>query len=113
MSLLPYVEAAPSREEVDALSGPTLIEFGTNWCGHCKAAQPLLEQVISGFPGVRHIRVEDGSGRRLGRSYGVKLWPTMIFLTDGQEVDRLVRPTENGQIAEVFDKWLGQEKKGL
>jgi thioredoxin len=41
---------------------------------------------------MRHIKVEDGSGRPLGRSFGVKLWPTFIFLRDGQEVGRLTRP---------------------
>jgi thioredoxin 1 len=37
---------------------------------------------------VRHVKVEDGSGRRLGRSFGVKLWPTLVFLRDGREVAR-------------------------
>jgi len=36
--------------------------------------------------------VEDGPGRPLGRSYRVKLWPTLVFLQDGREVSRLVRP---------------------
>ena len=45
-------------------------------------------------PQVRHIRIEDGSGRALGRSYGVKLWPTLIFLRNGREVTRRVRPVD-------------------
>ena len=41
---------------------------------------------------VPHVKVEDGPGRRLGRSFGVKLWPTLVFLRDGVEVEKLVRP---------------------
>jgi thioredoxin 1 len=82
----------PSRAEVDALAGPALIEFGTTWCGHCRAVQAPLAAALAKHPDVRHIRVEDGPGRPLGRSYRVKLWPTLVFLKDGQEVARLVRP---------------------
>jgi len=88
----PYAQPEPARSEIDALAGPVLLDFGTNWCGHCRAAQPLVEEALAGHPGVRHIKVEDGSGRRLGRSFEVKLWPTLIFLRDGREVDALVRP---------------------
>jgi thioredoxin 1 len=87
-----YIPAAPERAAVDAMSGATLLEFGANWCGHCMAAQAPLEQAFAGHEQVRHYKVEDGPGRALGRSYRVKLWPTMIFLRDGQEVARLVRP---------------------
>ena len=51
-----------------------------------------------------HIKVEDGSGQRLGRSFGVKLWPTLIFLRDGKEVDRLVRPDSAQSIHEAIEK---------
>jgi len=87
-----YLETEPSRAEVDALQGPALLEFGSPTCGHCRRAQPLIAQALAAHPGVRHLKVADASRRRLGRSFGVKLWPTLVLLADGKEVARLVRP---------------------
>jgi thioredoxin 1 len=92
----------PTRAAVDALPGPTLLEFGSPWCGHCRAAKPLIASALSARPGVRHVKIEDGSGQPLGRSYGVKLWPTLVFLADGREAARLVRPRD----AAAIDKAL-------
>src|SRR5690606_36577789 len=89
-----YSDSPPSREEVDALKGPALLEFGTDWCGHCQAAQRHLQKAFADYPDLHHLKVEDGPGRRLGRSFRVKLWPTLIFLCDGREVARLVRPAD-------------------
>ena len=89
-----YATTAPDRAEVDAMAGATLLEFGTSWCGWCRGAQPLIAQALTGRDHIRHIKVEDGPGRALGRSYGVKLWPTLVFLKDGVEVGRVVRPSQ-------------------
>jgi thioredoxin 1 len=99
-----YAEAEPKRAEVDALAGPTLLEFGSPWCGHCRAAQPLIAAALAGHPGVRHLKIADASGRRLGRSFGVKLWPTLVFLADGKEVSRLVRPRDAAAVGEALAK---------
>ena len=90
----PYLSAieAPSLTEVQALPGLTLLEFGTEWCGHCRAAQPLIAQALATQAPWRHLKIEDGPGRALGRSYSVKLWPTLILLQSGHEVARVVRP---------------------
>ena len=79
-----YATTAPLRDEVDALAGATVLEFGTGWCGWCRAAQPLNAGAFASYPDLRHIKVEDGPGRPLGRSFGVKLWPTLVFLKDGE-----------------------------
>ena len=97
-----YTSDAPPRAEVDTLKGATLLEFGANWCGHCMAAQAPLSEAYAGHDGVAHYKIEDGPGRPLGRSYRVKLWPTLIFLRDGQEVARLVRPLKADAIAAAF-----------
>lgn len=97
-----YAEVEPKREEVDSMRGPTLLEFGTPWCGHCRRAQPLIAEAMSGHPKVRHLKVSDASGRRLGRSFKVKLWPTLVFLRDGKEAAKLVRPTSSEEIKQAL-----------
>lgn len=88
----------PARTEVDALAGPAVVEFGSNTCGYCMAAQPLIAEAFARHPGLRHIKVADGSGRPLGRSFKIKLWPTLVFLKDGKEAARVVRPTDAEEI---------------
>lgn len=103
---MPYVPSyavdAPERAEIDATPGPLLLEFGIDACPYCQRAQPGIEGALAGVPTLRHIKVEDGPGRRLGRSYRIKLWPTLIFLRDGQEIARLVRPTTQAEVAEAL-----------
>jgi thioredoxin 1 len=97
-----YTQDAPTREQVDALQGPLVLEFGTDWCGFCRAAQPLITSAVIRHPGVTHLKVEDGAGRALGRSFRVKLWPTLIFLSDGQEKARVVRPHDARAVEEAL-----------
>jgi thioredoxin 1 len=99
-----YTENAPTREEVDTLPGATVLEFGTNWCGYCSAAQPHISKAMAEHPGLRHLKIEDGKGRPLGRSFQVKLWPTLIFMKDGAEVARVVRPGSAAAISEAAAK---------
>jgi thioredoxin 1 len=83
----------PTREEIDRMAGPVVLEFGAEWCGFCQAARPLLASLLKEFPAARHVRIEDGKGKPLGRSFRVKLWPTFVFLRDGQLVRQAVRPS--------------------
>jgi len=59
---------------------------------------------MAAHPGVRHIKIEDASGKRLGRAFGVKLWPTLVFLKDGKESARIVRPAGAGEIREALER---------
>jgi thioredoxin 1 len=97
-----YESVEPLRETIDALRGPAVIEFGTPWCGYCRAAQHLIGPAFADHPHVRHIKVVDGKGHPLGRSFHVKLWPTLVFLRDGKEITRIVRPGTVGAIRQAL-----------
>ncbi|MDQ2821126.1 MAG: thioredoxin family protein [Pseudomonadota bacterium] len=98
----PYATTQPERSDVDTFTGAVALDFGTNWCGICQGAAADIAAALADAPAVRHIKVEDGPGRALGRSYRVKLWPTIVVLKDGVEVARVVRPGSAQEVADVL-----------
>lgn len=100
----PYEPAQPERSEIDAMPGVVAVDFGTNWCGHCNGAARDIADALAGFPQVRHIKAEDGPGRPLGRSFRVKLWPTVVVMKDGAELGRVVRPQEPDELRKLLQQ---------
>jgi thioredoxin 1 len=98
----PYTRDEPARADVDAMPGTTLLEFGANGCGICQAAQPAIAEALAAHAPLRHLKIEDGRGRPLGRSFGVRLWPTLVVLQDGRELARVVRPGSAGAVTEAL-----------
>lgn len=107
MNAPPYSSAEPGRAEVDAMSGATVLEFGANWCGICQAAQRDIGAALAAHAALRHLKIEDGRGRPLGRSFGIKRWPTLVMLQDGHEVARVVRPGSAQEITEALARLGG------
>lgn len=102
-----YEEPGPTRDEVDGWAGPAVLHFGANWCGICAGARPDIEEAFADHPDLKHVKVEDGPGRALGRSFRVKLWPTLIFLKDGREVARAVRPSDADEVRRGIESIVG------
>lgn len=101
--LPPYQSEQPTRASIDALEGDTVVEFGANWCGICQSAAPHIEAALAARPGLRHLRIEDGPGRPLGRSFGIKLWPTLVVMRGGREVARVVRPRSERDVVQALE----------
>lgn len=97
-----YIASNITRADIDHFAGPSLIDFGTNWCQHCEAARAMVDAAVSAHPSVLHRRIEDGKGRPLGRSFRITLWPTLIFLRDGVEIARLTRPRDQAAVEQAL-----------
>ena len=102
-----YDKPEPARADVDQWPGPAVLEFGAGWCPHCQAAQPGIAAALEDFPSVKHVKVGDGKGKPLGRSFQIKLWPTLVFLKDGKELARAVRPTTEREVREGLESIAG------
>ena len=103
---MPYAaeaSAEPTREEVDQMPGTVLLEFGAAHCPHCHAAQPVIQEVVGPRRDVKHIKIEDGRGKPLGRSFRVKLWPNLVLMRDGQVLEQLARPNDE-EVRAMFVK---------
>ena len=97
-----YLQTEPARADVDASGQSLLLEFGAPWCPHCQRAQAAIEALAAEHPLLEHLKIEDGRGQPLGRSFKVKLWPTLVFLRDGVEVERLARPQAASDISDAL-----------
>ena len=104
----PLEPEEPTRAAIDRYPGPLVLYFGARWCGYCRAADPAIARLADAHPQVTLIRIEDGPGKPLGRSFAVKLWPTLVFLRDGVVKARSVRPDEE-EIAAGFDEIVAHE----
>jgi thioredoxin 1 len=97
-----YAEETVTVEQVSEWGGDTLLEFGAPWCEHCQAAKAAIDEALAEYPDLPHIKIYDGKGKRLGRAFKVKLWPTLIYLHQGNEVARLVRPLHSDEVRQFI-----------
>jgi thioredoxin 1 len=101
-----------TRESLARLPGPVVVEFGAAWCPICRAFAPQFAALLQEHPEVRHIKVEDGKGKPLGRSFRVTLWPTFVFQRDGIVREQLVRPSREAARAALENLVASEDVRG-
>jgi thioredoxin 1 len=71
-------------------TGKAVVDFYADWCGPCQMMKPTFEKVSKEFKEVNFFKVNVDNGQEAAARYDVRSIPTLIFLKDGKEADRIV-----------------------
>lgn len=77
-------------QKVNFDNGMFVIKFGAEWCGPCKAMNKVLDKVRAEFVDIKFFNLDVDNSPDLAQKYKVRSIPTVIFIKDGQEIQRIV-----------------------
>jgi thioredoxin 1 len=77
-----------------------ILYFSSTWCGPCKNFKPIMESVSNSIP-VQFIDIDQNPA--LATQYNIKSIPTLIFLKDGQEINKRPGVLSESQVKEIYN----------
>lgn len=87
-------------------TGNAIIDFYAVWCAPCKMITPIFEKMSKEFSDVNFFKANVDNNSQAANIYAVRSIPTIVFLEDGTEVDRVIGLLQEddfkSKIKEVF-----------
>ena len=71
-------------------SGKAVIDFHAEWCNPCKIISPIVHKVAEKMKDVKFGKVDVDKEGELAQRFQVMSVPTLLFFSDGRQVDRIV-----------------------
>ena len=96
-----------NAKEFMATELPIVLDFSATWCGPCKQLAPIIEELAKEYEGriaVGKCDIEEADD--LTAEYGIRNVPTVIFIKNGQIVDKFVGSKSKGEVQAKFEALL-------
>lgn len=91
--------------EVIASELPVVMDFWAEWCGPCRMITPIIEEMAKEYAGKAVIgKCDVESADEIAMKYGVRNIPTIIFLKNGEVVDKQVGACQKKDLVAKLEK---------
>lgn len=95
-------------EEVLNTDKPVMIDFWAAWCGPCRMIAPLVDELHEEYADKAVIgKVDVDSNQEIAMKYGVRNIPTILFIKNGEVVDKSVGAVPKNVLSDKIDAQLG------
>ncbi|MBQ5997041.1 MAG: thioredoxin [Bacteroidales bacterium] len=79
------------EQEVMQSPIPVVIDFWAEWCGPCRQLMPVVHELAETYEGrVKFVKVNVDECPDLAARFGVMSIPTLVFMKNGEQVQRQV-----------------------
>ena len=95
------------EENVMNADKPALVDFWATWCGPCRMVGPLVEEIANEYDGKAVVgKVDVDNNPEIAQKYGIRNIPTILFMKNGEVVDKQVGAVPKQTLAAKLDAIL-------